>query len=1228
MIRRIIVLVLIFLFISSPCVSAYGFGRILDEHDDRGNFLSNEENDYRNITDEINGGKFYRVCVEDDVFGNEAGKVIITLYFTKDSKPTNSFSLNYIIENGNREFVDGEFVFNEYDEGNLVATITYRIEFDLVNETSDISDPESYDILAKELKTTKNTEFDENGNPSFVEIERYDIEDDKDGFFDGKSISDFISMNHSNVEELFNQNGSGRVNTGAEITKYYYDEDGNIIASETLEYTIGGSVGNKTIIFTRGTLTNRMYDSSNNIYESRELLFNIGPIGSLPEDELPSFETIKNNTIRKYTGMTRTIYEDYNGSNAGKVTTENFQILRSVLESEDPESMLRLYDNATRTNSKINMRLLNQPAVGNEPEVGEIKYGEIILKDHFNHRGKARKQVVYNFVVDDNETRVFTDGKVVENIYDVYGRLKEEATVKFKLEFNENLGSEQGDYRNYDRTIVNFKLSKYKEYDHSGRNAVEEEEEYYKLENETDELDELLTEDGSIDLSDFVYTGGRDILMENFNPDGIPTTIRTENYIINDDGVKEYIDGTFNWNKMFDEENRIVESSTYELEFYINDILDENGSWVKPEPVNGEYSKENYDVRVDRLTIRKVGKDSSGKYLFDVYDNHLETETEEYDIREGGDGLADINSLSEYLEINLSMIKKNFEENESDFEWKSGTLENHLKYDFMGNSLVSESYNYYVEETTEGPIKEFKNGELINQQYDIRGNVIHSLTLNYKLKLKPGSVHPGSEADIEDINGSYNIFYKSITLTDYYDYDPDGNAHHVTENNYRILPDVLESDDPGSIIRLIDNETRTASIINTKMRTELEPEGIISNLSFFYGKETINRNYNSRNQPLEVLNLNYEYNEEGEKEFTGGELVGNTYESHRRNGSKIQIKFDLEHNLSRGSDTSNILDYNRDLIDIEVIQYSRDFWGNPLYEETEIYEIPEGIDSDLRNAPEIFIENFTDPDGRVDEGRFRKSSGRIVYNEDFDFKSDPKRTESFDYIIDYENEIQFTNGTIVLREFDNESRVVKTVTYELVLIPDNSGNDIYVGNEGIKISEVMLTPEQEYSFDVYDDPIDIQTREYEIKPEDQSIPGIKTLEELRNKTIMEIILILQVKFADSDSDGVLDIYDACPHHNPNGFDANFDGCTDSLTKLPNVLRSLHDDELSNKIKNSLFSKANNALKMDNKNKMKTTINILNAIMNELVAQSGKKISNDTAEMLIEYVNNVIVLIKR
>lgn len=107
---------------------------------------------------------------------------------------------------------------------------------------------------------------------------------------------------------------------------------------------------------------------------------------------------------------------------------------------------------------------------------------------------------------------------------------------------------------------------------------------------------------------------------------------------------------------------------------------------------------------------------------------------------------------------------------------------------------------------------------------------------------------------------------------------------------------------------------------------------------------------------------------------------------------------------------------------------------------------------------------------------------------------------------------------------------------------------------------------------------------------------------------------------DSDGDGVLNATDNCPLDNATGRDANGDGCIDNIADLPAVIEEL---QLQRGIENSMVSIANNAAKSLEKGKKGAATNQINAFINSVKAQKGKKLTESEADTLINFAQNVI-----
>ena len=111
---------------------------------------------------------------------------------------------------------------------------------------------------------------------------------------------------------------------------------------------------------------------------------------------------------------------------------------------------------------------------------------------------------------------------------------------------------------------------------------------------------------------------------------------------------------------------------------------------------------------------------------------------------------------------------------------------------------------------------------------------------------------------------------------------------------------------------------------------------------------------------------------------------------------------------------------------------------------------------------------------------------------------------------------------------------------------------------------------------------------------------------------------------DDDNDGVLDEGDYCPFEDATGFDADMDGCIDSPSGLIDVLETLvGSGVIDEQLENSLTSKVDNVEQSADKDNICAAINQLEAFKNQIEAQRNKKISEEGADLLIAYADNLI-----
>lgn len=111
---------------------------------------------------------------------------------------------------------------------------------------------------------------------------------------------------------------------------------------------------------------------------------------------------------------------------------------------------------------------------------------------------------------------------------------------------------------------------------------------------------------------------------------------------------------------------------------------------------------------------------------------------------------------------------------------------------------------------------------------------------------------------------------------------------------------------------------------------------------------------------------------------------------------------------------------------------------------------------------------------------------------------------------------------------------------------------------------------------------------------------------------------------DADGDGLCGDVDHCPYEDSRGFDADGDGCIDTFDGLTDVITTLvTEGVIDEELQNSLLTKVENAENSADKEKICTAINKLEALKKQVNAQRGNKISNESADLIIDYTENLI-----
>ena len=110
---------------------------------------------------------------------------------------------------------------------------------------------------------------------------------------------------------------------------------------------------------------------------------------------------------------------------------------------------------------------------------------------------------------------------------------------------------------------------------------------------------------------------------------------------------------------------------------------------------------------------------------------------------------------------------------------------------------------------------------------------------------------------------------------------------------------------------------------------------------------------------------------------------------------------------------------------------------------------------------------------------------------------------------------------------------------------------------------------------------------------------------------------------DDDNDGVLDVDDNCPTEDSTGFDADNDGCIDTIQGLSDLIDTLVlEGVIDSTMQNSLHAKIDAALAKLDDDEVCPAIKQLDALKEQIEAQTGKFVSEDAAAELLQYITNV------
>ena len=113
-------------------------------------------------------------------------------------------------------------------------------------------------------------------------------------------------------------------------------------------------------------------------------------------------------------------------------------------------------------------------------------------------------------------------------------------------------------------------------------------------------------------------------------------------------------------------------------------------------------------------------------------------------------------------------------------------------------------------------------------------------------------------------------------------------------------------------------------------------------------------------------------------------------------------------------------------------------------------------------------------------------------------------------------------------------------------------------------------------------------------------------------------------YDDDDNDGIPNTEDVCPNEDATGLDADSDGCLDTTSGMGDLLATLVEEGVIDPLmQNSLSAKLDSAEKAASKENICAAVNKLEALKNEISAQRGKKISDEGADLTLNYADNLI-----
>jgi hypothetical protein len=113
---------------------------------------------------------------------------------------------------------------------------------------------------------------------------------------------------------------------------------------------------------------------------------------------------------------------------------------------------------------------------------------------------------------------------------------------------------------------------------------------------------------------------------------------------------------------------------------------------------------------------------------------------------------------------------------------------------------------------------------------------------------------------------------------------------------------------------------------------------------------------------------------------------------------------------------------------------------------------------------------------------------------------------------------------------------------------------------------------------------------------------------------------------DADSDDICQFVDVCPAEDATGFDADSNGCIDSIDGIPEFLNKLVEGTIIEAtLRDKLLSRLATASATLDRDNICAAVNQFESLKNQITGLTGTKISVEAADLVIAYIDNVITL---